>query len=92
VVQSGARSTLGALQRVSTAPINPGKEDRMEICNHQGFHSGQGRYDVDTKTLRYVVVCEACRAELREVHVQRYEPTFHRTGGRAHGPARAAGS
>jgi hypothetical protein len=56
----------------------------METCDHKGFHSGQGRYDPDTHTLRYVVVCEACRAELRVVHVQQYVPEFNPRGNDTH--------
>ena len=46
------------------------------MCDHQGFHSGEGRYDEGSRTLRYVVVCDACRAELREVSVETYAPKF----------------
>ena len=30
----------------------------MNVCDHAGFHSGQGRYMADTAQLRYVIVCE----------------------------------
>jgi hypothetical protein len=49
-------------------------------CEHDGFHSGEGRYDQDSKRLRYIVVCDACQAELREVHVQDYRPEFNPRG------------
>jgi hydrogenase maturation factor HypF (carbamoyltransferase family) len=48
----------------------------MPTCPHDGFHSGEGRYEPKTAILRYVVVCEACRQELREVSVQRYTPQY----------------
>jgi hypothetical protein len=50
------------------------------MCDHQGFHSGEGRYDATARTLRYVVVCDACRAELREVSIEAYAPRFDARG------------
>jgi hypothetical protein len=52
----------------------------MKTCSHDGFHSGEGRYEPKTQTLRYVMVCDACRAEVREVLVQRYAPEFDAHG------------
>ena len=52
----------------------------MAGCTHNGFHSGEGRYSAETRTLRYVVTCDACGAELREVLVQRYEPAYDPRG------------
>jgi hypothetical protein len=52
----------------------------MKTCSHDGFHSGEGRYAPDTQTLRYVMVCDACRAEVREVLVQQYVPEFDAHG------------
>ena len=52
----------------------------MHGCSHDGFHSGEGRYSADTQTLRYVVTCDACGAELREVTVQQYRPDFNPRG------------
>lgn len=56
----------------------------MKTCNHDGFHSGEGRYDSETRTLRYVMVCDACRGEVREVLVQNYAPAFNARGNDAH--------
>lgn len=56
----------------------------MKACIHDGFHSGEGRYDAGTRTLRYVMVCDACRREVREVLVQKYAPEFHAHGNDAH--------
>jgi hypothetical protein len=50
------------------------------MCDHQGFHSGEGRYDTQSHTLRYVVVCDSCRAELREVSAETYAPRFDPRG------------
>jgi hypothetical protein len=56
----------------------------MKTCRHDGFHSGEGRYEASTQTLRYVIVCEACRSELREVHVERYSPVYDAHGNDAY--------
>jgi hypothetical protein len=48
----------------------------MPTCSHDGFHSGEGRYEPKTAILRYVVICETCRQEIREVSVQRYTPEY----------------
>ena len=45
-------------------------------CTHDGFHSGQGRYSQATGRLRYVVICDDCGAELREVTELDYRPDF----------------
>jgi hypothetical protein len=54
------------------------------MCDHQGFHSGEGRYDEASRTLRYVLVCDACRAELRIVSVERYSPSYDPHGNDAY--------
>lgn len=48
----------------------------MAECPHEGFHSGEARYDGATRTLRYVVICEDCRSVVRVLTAQRYEPSF----------------
>jgi hypothetical protein len=50
------------------------------MCDHHGFHSGEGRYDAAARMLRYVVVCDACRGEVREVSVEAYAPDFDPRG------------
>ena len=45
-------------------------------CTHDGFHSGQGRYIQATGRLRYVVICDDCGTELREVTELEYRPDF----------------
>ena len=49
-------------------------------CSHNGFHSGEGRYERASGTLRYVLVCDTCHAEVREVLVQSYVPEFDANG------------
>jgi hypothetical protein len=53
-------------------------------CKHDGFQSGQGRYDTATQQLRYVIVCDACDTELREVLVQSYVPGYDPHGNDAY--------
>jgi hypothetical protein len=50
----------------------------MQTCDHVGFHSGQGRYDLATERLRYVLVCEDCHSEVRELASTEYRPRFER--------------
>ncbi len=54
------------------------------MCDHQGFHSGEGRYDAQSRTLRYVVVCDACRAEVRVLFAETYAPNFDPRGNEAY--------
>jgi hypothetical protein len=48
-------------------------------CDHSGFHSGAGKLTQDLRSIRFVVVCDVCGEEIREVDVQDYAPS--------HGPA-----
>jgi hypothetical protein len=62
----------------------------MDQCDHDGFHSGQGRYDMTTGRLRYVEVCDSCEGEVRELGAAEYRPLFDPTGsGGRLSPARA---
>lgn len=45
-------------------------------CPHAGFHTGRARYRRSTTRLHYVVVCDDCDAELRQVSEIEYVPTF----------------
>ena len=48
----------------------------MESCDHVGFHSGRGSYDPRTEQIRYVIVCDSCESELRELERLEYRPAF----------------
>jgi hypothetical protein len=48
----------------------------MPECDHSGSHSGEGRYSQPMGVMRYVVVCDACGQELREVLQVPYEPAY----------------
>lgn len=44
----------------------------MSRCDHAGFHSGVGKLSPEFEAVRFVVVCDACGEEIREVHVEHY--------------------
>jgi hypothetical protein len=46
----------------------------MHPCDHAEYHSAQARYAADDARLRYVVVCDSCGAELRELGSTEYRP------------------
>ena len=48
----------------------------MPRCDHSGLHSGISRYSRAFKAIRFVVVCDRCGAECREVRIESYEPRF----------------
>jgi hypothetical protein len=43
-------------------------------CDHSGFHSGVGKLSRDLRSIRFVLVCDGCGAEMREIHVTDYTP------------------
>jgi len=62
----------------------------MPPCRHDRFHSGQGRYCHRAARLRYVVVCDACGAVVREISAVDYRPRFEPSGA-AGAPGATAG-
>ena len=46
----------------------------MHPCDHAEYHSAQTRYAADVAQLRYIVVCDNCGAELRELGTTDYRP------------------
>jgi hypothetical protein len=49
-------------------------------CDHSGFHSGMGKLAQDLQSIRFVVVCDFCGEEMREVHVESYAPDYDPSG------------
>jgi len=43
-------------------------------CSHGGFHSGIGFYSRESKQIRYVMVCDDCGEEVRELVNEPYVP------------------
>lgn len=44
-------------------------------CRHDGYYSGVGVYAHDSQTLRYVLVCDGCGAEMKEIAAMEYAPS-----------------
>ena len=44
-------------------------------CQHSGYYSGMGLYSKSSRTLRYVLVCDACGDEMKELSALEYVPT-----------------
>jgi hypothetical protein len=51
-------------------------------CDHSGFHSGVGKLSLDFASIRFIVVCDSCGKEMREVHIQQYAPEYDPSGNR----------
>jgi hypothetical protein len=50
------------------------REHGQNCCNHAGYYSGLGVYSKDSKTLRYVLICDDCGEEMKEILAQEYAP------------------
>ena len=50
------------------------REHSHELCQHAGYYSGLGVYSRDSQMLRYVLVCDDCGEEMKEIHAQEYAP------------------
>jgi len=67
------------------------REDQMAAnCDHNGFHSGVGKLSRDFNKIRFVVVCDGCGEEVREVHVEEYPPSRDSEGSSPRNARRAA--
>ena len=58
-------------------------------CDHNGFHSGVGKLSTDFSAIRFVLVCDGCGEEIREVHEEQYAPAYDPSGNDRHGRAAA---
>ena len=47
---------------------------RPDSCAHSGYYSGVGLYSRDARMLRYVLVCDDCGEEMKEILAQEYAP------------------
>jgi hypothetical protein len=47
---------------------------RAGPCRHDGFHSGVGLYLHDAQLLRYVLICDDCGTEIKEISAVEYVP------------------
>ena len=44
-------------------------------CRHSGYYSGVGVYVHDSQTLRYLLVCDDCGEEMKEISALDYVPS-----------------
>jgi hypothetical protein len=49
-------------------------------CDHSGFHSGLGKLSQDFGAIRFVLVCDDCGEETREVQTEQYSPDYDPMG------------
>lgn len=52
--------------------------ERHAGCLHDGFHTPTSRYDHGCGVMRFVLMCDACGAELQDVVSVEYRPHFDR--------------
>ena len=45
-----------------------------EQCRHSGYYSGVGLYSKDACQMRYVLVCDDCGEEMKEISTLEYSP------------------
>jgi hypothetical protein len=45
-----------------------------EACAHSGYYSGVGFYSREARMLRYVLVCDDCGEEMKEISALEYAP------------------
>jgi hypothetical protein len=45
-----------------------------EWCPHSGFYSAVGIYSRESQTLRYVLICDECGEEMKEILATDYAP------------------
>jgi hypothetical protein len=43
-------------------------------CQHSGYYTGIGVYSRHSRTLRYLLVCEDCGKEMKEISSLEYAP------------------
>jgi hypothetical protein len=50
------------------------KSQTQGCCAHSGYYSGVGVYSQDSRMLRYVLVCDECGEEMKEISELEYAP------------------
>lgn len=53
---------------------NSGEGGGGHGCEHSGYYSGLGIYAREARILRYVLVCDECGEEMREISALDYVP------------------
>jgi hypothetical protein len=55
---------------------SPAPEARgADCCRHSGYYTGQGVYSRDSQSIRYVLVCDDCGEEIKEISTLEYVPS-----------------
>lgn len=49
-------------------------QEGLDCCEHAGYYSGRGLYSRDSQMLRYVLVCDDCGEEMKELSALDYAP------------------
>jgi hypothetical protein len=44
------------------------------FCPHSGFYSGVGVYSRNSQEIRYVLVCDECGEEVKQIATEPYSP------------------
>jgi hypothetical protein len=52
----------------------------QQICTHNGFHGISSFYDRRSGILAFVLTCERCGAQLRELRREPYSPHYDPNG------------
>ena len=58
-------------RRSSRFPAHRGEDER---CEHSGYYSGVGFLSKDMQAVRYVLVCDDCGEEMKELSTLEYTP------------------
>jgi hypothetical protein len=56
--------------KASRAPVS--------VCRHDGFHTAASHYDHSSEVMRFMLVCDACGAAVKDVTRVEYRPHFDR--------------
>jgi len=56
------------------SPRVPQRDSQRKCCGHSGYYSALGFYSRDTETLRYVLICDDCGEEMKEISTVAYVP------------------
>ena len=76
-ISSGCRRTQFARVPSGLGTVPTRRSLAWSRASTSGFHTGQGRYDQTAERLRYVLVCDACEAEVRELETLEYRAAVH---------------
>jgi C4-type Zn-finger protein len=52
--------------------------ERVPMCRHEGFYTATSHYDHRSGVLRFMLVCDACGAEVKDVTRLNYRPPVDR--------------